>query len=161
MNLLNGRPPLEPQNYQQVICEFIRKGNYVETAAAASGVTKETLYTWLKEGAKAPPDSPYRIFSDAVCKAVAESETRLIDRVEDHSKKGDLRADTWRIERRFPNRWGLKGRIELTGEGGGPVRVTQEFDFSRLTTDELETLERLLDKARPPKLIEPEGSNDV
>lgn len=147
-----GRPPLEPQNYVDAICSYVRKGNYVETAAVAAGISKDTLYTWLKEGAKAPVGSPFRDFSDALGQAVAESETRLVDRVENRAVEGDIRADLWRLERRFPDRWGQRGRLEVTGEGGGPVRVTQEFDFGRLSTTELETLERLLAKARPPQI---------
>lgn len=33
------------------IIELVRGGNYIETASLASGVTKDTVYRWIKEGA--------------------------------------------------------------------------------------------------------------
>ena len=37
---------------------------------------------------------------------------------------GDWRAAAWRLERKFPGRWGQTTRTELTGKDGGPVAVT-------------------------------------
>ena len=46
-----GRPTKLTEPLIQKICKFLHAGAYVETAAAASGVHKTTLYEWLKNSA--------------------------------------------------------------------------------------------------------------
>jgi len=101
-----GRPPkLTPELIEQ-IATAIRGGNYIETAAAFSGVKKSTLYDWLRRGAKQKSDI-YRDFSDAVEKALAASEIRDVLRIDEAGKK-NWQAIAWRLERRFPKRWGRR-----------------------------------------------------
>jgi transposase len=67
----------------EVIVQAVRAGNYVETAAALAGVSKDTVYHWLREGARASTKTtrltPFErhavTFSDAVAQAEAESES--------------------------------------------------------------------------------------
>lgn len=76
-----GRPTKFTKTVVGKILTFIRAGNYVETAAIAAGINKDTLYDWLKKGA-AEESGKYRKFSDAVFRAVEESETRDIDSID-------------------------------------------------------------------------------
>ena len=77
-----GRPIKLTPEVQQTIVSYIRSGNYVETSAAAAGITKETFYSWLRSGANAK-SGIFKEFSDAVKRAMAEAESR--DLAEKHA----------------------------------------------------------------------------
>ena len=107
-----GRPTKFLPEIKDKILLALRGGNYIETAAAFSGVHKDTLYEWLKLGA-AEEAGPYRDFSDGVEEALATGEMMDVQRV-GNAAKDDWRAAAWRLERRHPKRWGRKEHIELT-----------------------------------------------
>lgn len=123
------------------IAQHVRHGNYLETAAAAVGVHKNTLHTWLRRGRQAIErawpikDAEYAAFHRAVHEAMAESEVRTLDRLT-QAGAGDWRAHAWRLERRFPDRWGRRQRVEVEGNQDKPVRYVVEA---------------------PPKLADPEA----
>jgi hypothetical protein len=52
MSAVGGRPTKLTPSLQHRICDRLRKGNYIETAAADAGIHKDTLYAWLKRGAR-------------------------------------------------------------------------------------------------------------
>lgn len=95
----------EIETVQDRVVAAIRAGNYVETAAAAAGVNKDTLYTWLRTGARAGTrqltkggrltayERKCRAFSDAVAAAVAESELTDVARLAQLAR-GGLRQTT-------------------------------------------------------------------
>jgi len=76
----------------------------METAAAYAGISKDTLYEWLRKGARDEGEE-FRQFSDAVKKALADSEVQGIARLRNHGKD-TWQADAWFLERRFKCRWG-------------------------------------------------------
>ena len=47
-----GRPTVLTPALIKKIISFLRGGSYIETAAAACGISKETFYDWLKKAAK-------------------------------------------------------------------------------------------------------------
>jgi len=117
------------------IAASVADGNYVETAAALHGVSKDTIYRWLKRGArerqrleKKPSLKPkkkeamYRLFSDAIEKARAEAEENDLRIIGDASKT-QWQAAAWRLERRNYRRWGRRQLIEHTGEDGAPIET--------------------------------------
>ena len=106
----NGRPTKLNEELQKRICDFLRQGAYVETAAAAAGIRKDAFYDWLKKGA-ANPKSIYGQFSDAVAKAMADAELNDLICISVAAKKGNWSAAAWRLERRNPKRWGVAKRF--------------------------------------------------
>jgi type IV secretory pathway TrbF-like protein len=104
-----GRPTKLTQPIHDLIVKYIKSANYVETAAAAAGINKSTLYDWLKRGS-AEKSGIYADFSNAVEKALAESEIADLKRIEQQSRES-WQAAAWRLERRFPDRWGRKDKI--------------------------------------------------
>lgn len=82
---VQGRPVTAAQQ----IVQAVAAGNYMETAAAAAGVHKDTLYEWLKVGAAAHSkqgrlshhEQACAEFSDAVAEALAQSEATDVTRL--------------------------------------------------------------------------------
>jgi hypothetical protein len=118
---------------------FIRAGAYLETAAAAAGISKDTLYAWLREGARGKTPE-LAAFSDAVEKAAAEAELRDLLTIGKAAAGGEVLRDVtitrpdgttqrerqlappqwqaaaWRLERKFPDRYGVARRIRAEVE---------------------------------------------
>jgi transposase len=115
---------------QEKILLHLRVGAYMETAAACAGIAKDTLYAWLKKGARG--EKPYAEFAEKVHKAVAESESRDLATVLKASQK-NWTAAAWRLERRFPERYGRNDRVKVEANvevAGGELlaKLTRLFD---------------------------------
>lgn len=111
-----GRPTKLNRAMIAEISKIMRDGSYMETAAACAGVPKETLYRWLRAGAVAETGI-YKEFRDAMIRATGEAERDAVEMVTKASST-DWRAAAWKLERRFPHRWGRLERIEHTGADG-------------------------------------------
>jgi transposase-like protein len=107
-----GRPTKLSPDVQQAIVRSVERGNYVEVAAALAGVSKETLYAWLRRGAREDTGS-FREFSDAVKVAMAKAEADDLARIGAAAESGAWTAAAWRLERRAPGRWGRRVRVEV------------------------------------------------
>lgn len=140
-----GRPEKLTPDVRAAFVSALQRGCYIETAAALAGVCKDTYYEWLKRGASPrrkkdgepyAEDLKYVEFSDAVKKALARAEIGDLESIMGAAKGGDWHAAAWRLERRYPHRWGRRtitltmaealraADREVTGEeeeGTGPV----------------------------------------
>lgn len=158
-----GRPTKLTPELQDEIVKVIRAGNYIETAAAYVGLSKNTIYDWMKRGARekqrialeprkkpSKKELPYLEFSDAIQKALAHSEVRDVAIIGKAAEE-NWQAAAWRLERKFPDRWGRKDKtqIEHSGKDGGPIETshTEKLDLSSLTDKELADLENILRKS--------------
>lgn len=88
-----ARPSKLTPDVQADIVAAIRAGNYMETAASFAGINKDTLFAWLKRG-KRDKSGPYRDFSDAVSRALAEAETSALASIEQAASGGTVVAKT-------------------------------------------------------------------
>lgn len=110
---------------QSQICAALQRGNYIETSAAFAGINKSTLFMWLKQGRKDIEDgkaNKHTRFIDAVEKAQAEAEVRDLEHVDRAAGAGSWQAASWKLERRFPKRWGRvnpDAEDETRGMGAG------------------------------------------
>ncbi|MGH7295164.1 MAG: hypothetical protein ACRELB_09535, partial [Polyangiaceae bacterium] len=95
---------------QEKILLHLRVGAYVETAAACAGIHKDTFYEWMKKGARG--QQPYVAFAQAVNKAVAESESRDLATIL-KAAQSQWPAAAWRLERRFPEKYGRHDRFKV------------------------------------------------
>jgi hypothetical protein len=144
-----GRPT--KLNYELIdqIADLVREGNYIETASAVAGIDKNSLYRWLKRGAreverlaKNPKlkgkieEKIYVDFSDAVKKAMAESEADDLENIKKASRE-DWKASAWRLERRFPNRWGRKEKVDIDANMKNEnVNREEVYIEQKITTDQ-------------------------
>lgn len=158
-----GRPVKLTDKMRDELVQVIRSGNYIETACAYVGINKSTFYEWMKRGAREKQrvednprakvrksEAPFVELSNAVEKALAHAEIRDVAII-GRSAESDWKAAAWRLERKFPNRWGRKERYELehSGKDGEPIKTEtkQEIDLSKLSDKELDNLEHIIRKS--------------
>lgn len=128
-----GRPTkLTPELLEEVV-KYVRTGAYVETAAAAAGVSKVSLYDWLKRGKRGDKSNNglYIEFSEAMSQAVAESELRDIALIGKAASR-NWTAAAWRLERKHPQRWGRREVQDVHVSGGMALRQmskTEEAEY--------------------------------
>lgn len=108
-------PKLTP-DVQKKICDAIRAGNYIETAASYAGIGRSTLYQWMKRGrANKKGDRVYVEFVFEIEKALAEAEVRDVARIA-AAAEFQWQASAWRLERKYPERWGRKSTVQFDND---------------------------------------------
>ncbi|OFZ50406.1 MAG: hypothetical protein A2381_13495 [Bdellovibrionales bacterium RIFOXYB1_FULL_37_110] len=151
-----GSTPKLTKELIEEISLYLKRGSYVESAAAACGVSKDTLYRWLRQGKEDEKNTLQRQLSDAVLVSLGKAEMRdllLIDQaangtpnkyvtdengnivMDDQGKpmlleKGirpDWKAVAWRLSRRFPERWGSESQCITENEGDQSSGIIVNF----------------------------------
>src|SRR5262245_31872033 len=84
-----GRPTKLTDEVKDQIVSAVRNGNYVETAGAIAGVCKQTLYNWLRKGARSR-SGKLREFVDAVNKAISDSQADDVDNLRKYANGYDV-----------------------------------------------------------------------
>lgn len=118
MSNKGGRPTKLNAEIQEEICKVIRSGNYIETAASYVGISKNTIYDWMRRGAREKDrlkknpkarlkisEAPFVEFSDSIEKALAYAEVRDVAII-GKAAESQWQAAAWRLERKFRDRWG-------------------------------------------------------
>lgn len=156
-----GRPPKISLEVAGTIIVAVARGNYIETAALTAGIDKVTLYEWLKKGKRAG-HGQYFEFSNALQKALGFAELRDLEVIDHAAQNGQWQASAWKLERKFPKRWGRREMLEHSGPDGVPVQVEQRhtFSLSLLSIDELRQYEALV-KAVEQREKEKAGAIEV
>jgi transposase len=131
----NGRPTKLTPEITEKIATAVRAGNYIETAAGTAGISKDTLYRWLKEGARTKArESDVARFSDAIQKALADAEASGVAAItqagmprKDKNGKivaqGSWQAIAWRLERMHPEKYGMRQRVDHAGVPNRPIEI--------------------------------------
>ena len=128
-----ARPTKLTEQTHEAIVLAVRKGNYVETAAEAVGITATTFYRWMERGEADVENDVQSVFSEfceAIKRAKAESEAIDLDLIADAAGKGNWQAAAWRLERRFPTKWGKQEKLQLehSGKIGAAEMTDAEID---------------------------------
>lgn len=131
-----GRPNKLTPEIQAKICDAIRAGAYVETAAALAGISKDTFYRWLKKGARAK-SGKFKAFNEAVHKAMAEAEFQDIMIIA-NAAKVDWKAAAWKLERKYPERWARKDRSDVNLNHSGEVSKNETHEITFGLSEQLE-----------------------
>lgn len=130
---MKGRPTKLTPQVQQKICVAISSGNYYEAACSYAGVTYKVFRDWMKRGAKAKRGI-YREFRNAVKKAEADAEVRIVAQWQRHMPE-NWQACRDFLARRYPKRWGPKDEVTLAGKKGEPLEVVITETEYVLTTE--------------------------
>jgi hypothetical protein len=129
------RPYRFDPNVARTIVRYLTSGAFIETAAAAAGISRSTLYEWLRRGREAGR-GPFWEFSMDVEKALATSEINMCRRIQRAAQDGQWQAAAWPLERKFPERWRRRDSIEHTGPGGAPLQTKEITTAMEMTTGE-------------------------
>jgi hypothetical protein len=103
-----GRPSKLTHETHAQIVKVVRAGNYLEVAAAYAGISKQSLSVWMRRGAREARkgmETPYAEFSRAITEALAAAEIDDVLRI-GQAALTQWQAAAWRLERKFPDRWG-------------------------------------------------------
>lgn len=119
-----GRPSKLTPALTARLIEAIKDGAHYEPACAYAGIHYSTMREWITRG-EGEDSGPYREFSDAIKKAVADMERRVVKRWVSllDGDDCDWKAIATFLERRFPDRWARRVVKELSGPGGGPIQT--------------------------------------
>lgn len=128
---------------------LLKVGNYARTVCDYLGIHESTWYKWLQEG-EAASKGIKREFFEAIKKAESTAEIRNV-KIVNTAAENDWRAAMTYLERKFPDRWGKKDRVEAaiehSGKDGGPIQSEVSIDLSNLSDGELQVLESILEKS--------------
>lgn len=117
-----GRPSKLTSEVKARLVQAIEAGNYYEAACGYAGITYTTFRNWMIKGENAK-SGKYREFFEAITRAETVAEVRMVAQWQQHMPE-DYRAIRDFLERRFPERWGRKDKVqqEISGPDGGPIQ---------------------------------------
>jgi hypothetical protein len=106
------------------ICNFLRAGNTNKVAAVCSGVAEPTFYDWQSKAEAAAAEGTatdlQAYFLESTTRAREEAEAVLVQRIQSASAK-DWRAALALLERRNPDDWADRVKLQRLGKDGKPV----------------------------------------
>ncbi|MGH8543148.1 MAG: hypothetical protein ACREX3_05845 [Gammaproteobacteria bacterium] len=139
-----GRPTKLNKAVAAKILKELERGAPIEAAGPLAGIGRRTFYDWMYRGARAlaaeeagkevpEEEKPFMEFYTAVEEARSEWETRQLEGIEEAGKSGPQywTARAWLLERRMPEKYALKARVEHKHElrievGHGPEQIEGE-----------------------------------
>ncbi len=140
-----GRKTKLTPELQQKAVQLIAAGNYVSVACQYLGVSESTWYRWMEEGEKAKSGKK-REFWESIKKAESAAEMRAVNGIIQAGSK-NWQAYAWYLERKFPDRWGKRQKIdaqmEHSGPDGGPIQHEMSAaDILRSKLDQMKEREK-------------------
>jgi hypothetical protein len=150
--MVAGRPDMLNPKLQEAICKRIEKGTYPAKAAVLEGISKDTYYAWMRRGRTEPKGKFYN-FLKAIRKAESIAETAYLEQIRkaatgEETGKPVWQAAAWYLERRYPDSWGRRDRVDLNHSGEFKQKV--EVDIFA----EIKKLETTLKKRNPTQCID-------
>lgn len=156
-----GRPSKLTADIIHKVKTFLPVCMYIETLADSLEIDRQTFYNWYHRGeAEArrldktgeetahEREALYLEFYRAVKKGAADGEMAAAARIHAASHT-TWQAAAWLLERRFPDKWGARHRLEHTGKDGGPVLTEHK---TTLTIEQASEIVRLAQQATEQKL---------
>jgi hypothetical protein len=125
---------LTPQ-VQGRIVQAIRSGNYANVAARYAGIDERSYFGWMQRGEREGSGIYFQFFL-AIKDAESAAEVEAVAQVRLAARESWQAAMTW-LERKFPERWGRRERIDVSHA---------DVDVKRLSDAELESLAALESK---------------
>jgi hypothetical protein len=99
-----ARPTKRTPEREQRLLDAVRAGNTRRASAAYAGVSEDSLERWQQR---------YAGFADALTRAEAEAEVRNVAIVQ-QAARDDWRAAAWWLERRRPEEYARRDRLEVS-----------------------------------------------
>ena len=119
---MNNKPyKLLDQDLTERLLEAIKLGMYTEHACAYAGISSSTFRRWREKAEEGI--EPFQSFWLQVNKAEADAIIRRVARIEQAGKDGQWQADAWLLERKYPDKFGRKEKLQLQGDPNAPVEL--------------------------------------
>ncbi len=144
-----GRPSKLTPTVQAKLCRALAMGAHYEPACVSAGIDYSTFRKWMVAGQR-EVSGQFREFFEVVTRAIHKAEIEALKHWQGHMAK-DYRACRDFLERRFPERWGRRERVEVTGRGGGPISLVAEAKRA-LAVPEIRQALNQIAKYAPPQL---------
>jgi predicted DNA-binding protein YlxM (UPF0122 family) len=138
-----GRPTKLTIELMNEIAQYLRAGNYIETTAALVGINRDSIYEWIKRGNKEQErlsknprakirkkEAIFVEFTDTVKKSQAQSEAMLVGLIGQAAQK-NWTAAAWRLERKFPDKWGRTERNVATAQDDPVKELAKQIEDLR------------------------------
>ena len=106
------------QRFRYDFTENLRQGLSFADSCTLTGVVPSTVYAWCKK---------YSWFQLAVDKARVRAKVDCIKTVRNAAKRKNVAAAEWWLERRHPEEFGARNKIEITD----PLKETAEEEVAR------------------------------
>jgi len=106
MKVKGRKSKLTPELIEKISTE-IENGSYQKVAARKCGVGESTFYGWM-EKTEGGVGGQFKELLESVKKASADAESRAIQTI---LADDSWQSKAWYLERRFPERWGRKDRL--------------------------------------------------
>ena len=120
--------------------KWIKAGNFTTVVCQYLGIHQSTWYRWMAEGEKAKKGIK-KEFYDRIKKAESHSEMRNVQLIQQAGNE-TWQAAAWYLERKFPDRWGKREKVDANLSHSGEV-TNKSVDLSELTTEELREIANL------------------
>ena len=134
------RYAIDTPSSRQRLLDALRIGSHLSTAVRAAGMSLPRVKAIFEIGKKARGNNPSAIFYRQCLEAMGEAEVHDITTMAQHSAT-DWKATAWRLERRYPDRWGNYHHHHQSN-----VNVTigeQRTLVANLTLDQLRRIEAI------------------
>jgi hypothetical protein len=105
------------------ICELIEIGMPYHLVCDATGIVESTFYDWIEKGTQPKAKKEFSEFSKRVNQSKAKVVEQYLKRLEGYSKDGSVYATTWFLERRCPDDFGKREKVDLDNKHSGKVEV--------------------------------------
>ncbi len=136
----NEKPyKLIDSDIQERLLQAIRLGAFIEHACYYAGINSSTFRHWRQKANENV--EPYASFWLRVNEAESEAIMRRLARIENAGKDGSWQADAWYLERKYPEKFGRRDRVELTGDPNAPVEIQLNWADGKLINRENDVIE--------------------
>ena len=128
---------------QETICGYIADGHGALEACRLARVSKSTYYRLLEQGEKdrvAGQETLFTAFLEAVGYSEATLEEDQLAKIRRASDRV-WQASAWLLERRFPERWSLRNRVQVMGPDGEAITLRVVFEAEHGKDSDAETAE--------------------
>lgn len=106
----------------QLAIDLVEQGLHTKHVAQALGISRQTFYNWLRKGEQTQKGLEYELY-----KGVQQAEARAIARniaiIQKAAQDGNWQAAAWWLERKYPEEWGRKDRMNLETDNGLVIKV--------------------------------------
>jgi len=116
-----GRPSKLDPELTERICKLLEKGMPIRLTCGAVGITDACFYMWMQKGEAGRKG--YIDFFSRVEAAKAKAVELYLDRLNNYSENGSVYATTWFLERRCPDEFGRRDKIDMKSENKNETHI--------------------------------------